>query len=67
MRALLAAYEQKRDLIALGAYAKGSDARVDRALLLLPDIERYLQQSAQLSEPFEAAVRGLSKLSERAD
>ena len=29
---MLASYEEKRDLITLGAYAKGSDPRVDRAI-----------------------------------
>jgi ATP synthase in type III secretion protein N len=66
LRGAIAAYEQKRDLITLGAYAKGSDARVDRALALLPEIERFLQQDARHSEPFERTVSELGRLAARA-
>jgi len=44
LRALLAAYEEKRDLVTLGAYVKGSDARLDQAIRALPDLERFLKQ-----------------------
>jgi type III secretion protein N (ATPase) len=46
LRALLSAYEEKRDLITLGAYTKGSDARVDLAVRALPELERFLKQDA---------------------
>ena len=35
MRAALALYESKRDLVTLGAYKKGSDPRLDQVLGLL--------------------------------
>jgi type III secretion protein N (ATPase) len=44
LRSLIANFEQKRDLITLGAYTKGSDARVDKAILAMPNVERFLQQ-----------------------
>jgi ATP synthase in type III secretion protein N len=65
VRSLLGAYEEKRDLIALGAYAKGSDPRVDQAIAAVPEIERYLQQDAQALAAFEQSVAELLKLSER--
>jgi type III secretion protein N (ATPase) len=43
-RALLAAYEEKRDLIALGAYVKGSDAGLDQAIAAAPELEQFLRQ-----------------------
>jgi type III secretion protein N (ATPase) len=46
LRALLAVYEQKRDLVSLGAYAKGSDKRLDQAIAALPELERFLRQDA---------------------
>ncbi|MBK7580007.1 MAG: FliI/YscN family ATPase [Myxococcales bacterium] len=49
VRALVGVYEDKRDLITLGAYAKGSDPRVDRAIAALPEIERFLCQDSQPS------------------
>jgi ATP synthase in type III secretion protein N len=65
LRNLLAAYEEKRDLIALGAYSKGSDPRVDQAVLALPEIERFLQQSSVDLVPYEQTVAALKSLSAR--
>jgi len=62
LRMLISAYEQKRDLIALGAYSKGSDSAVDQAILALPEIERFLQQRAVELEPFERTAAALSAL-----
>ncbi len=45
LRALVAHYEAKRDLVMLGAYAKGSDAKLDEALARMPKIEQFLAQS----------------------
>lgn len=44
LRELLATYESKRDLIALGAYAKGSDSRIDAAIARIDRIETFLRQ-----------------------
>jgi ATP synthase in type III secretion protein N len=59
LRAYLATYEAKRDLITLGAYAKGSDREVDEAIVRMPKIEAFLRQDARLSVPFEQAVGAL--------
>jgi type III secretion protein N (ATPase) len=45
LRALVAHYEAKRDLVMLGAYAKGSDRQLDEALARMPKIEQFLAQS----------------------
>jgi type III secretion protein N (ATPase) len=44
VRELLAAYEQKRDLILLGAYKSGSDPRIDTAIAKHDSIARFLRQ-----------------------
>jgi type III secretion protein N (ATPase) len=46
LRALVATYEAKRDLVILGAYAKGSDRELDEALVRMPRIEAFLAQDA---------------------
>jgi type III secretion protein N (ATPase) len=43
-RAHLALYEEKRDLVLLGAYRSGSDARLDAAIARVPEIEAFLAQ-----------------------
>lgn len=40
----LSTYQQNRDLIAIGAYQKGSDPRVDGAIALWPSMQKFLQQ-----------------------
>lgn len=59
MRTLLAAFESKRDLIVLGAYARGSDAAVDEAIRKMPRIEAFLQQRTDEITGFEQVVRAL--------
>ena len=49
VRELVAAYEQKRELIALGAYKRGADARVDEAISKLAALEGFLRQ--RIDEP----------------
>ena len=44
-RALIATYEGMAELIRLGAYRSGSDARVDEAIARYPAIERFLAQA----------------------
>jgi len=43
-RAILAVYEDMAEMIRLGAYRRGSDARVDEAIRFYPAIEAYLTQ-----------------------
>jgi type III secretion protein N (ATPase) len=57
VRELLAAYEQKRDLIALGAYKAGSDPRIDRAIAKNDAIAAFLRQGLARSR----AARGDSQ------
>jgi flagellum-specific ATP synthase len=45
IRRLLAAYREKEDLIAIGAYQRGTDPQVDAAIALRPAIERFLRQA----------------------
>jgi len=40
-----ARYQQSKDLISVGAYAKGSDPELDQAIERIPHIKRYLQQA----------------------
>jgi len=44
-------YQQNKDLITVGAYARGSDPQLDRAIEQMPAIKEFLQQG--LSEPVD--------------
>jgi flagellar biosynthesis/type III secretory pathway ATPase len=48
----------------LGAYAKGSDPRVDRAMAALPEIERFVCQDAEPTR-FAAAAAELGALAKK--
>jgi flagellum-specific ATP synthase len=61
-RALNAAYAQNRDLITIGAYAKGSDPRVDEAIQYWPAIQRFLQQDGNESISFGQSFAALKAL-----
>jgi type III secretion protein N (ATPase) len=62
MRAWIRHYEQKRDLIMLGAYTPGSDKALDEALRKLPAIESFLAQPFERLDGFEDTVAALSKI-----
>jgi type III secretion protein N (ATPase) len=60
MRELVAVYEAKRDLVLLGAYAKGTDKELDRAIDRMPHIEAFLAQTPHEIAPFDDSVRKLA-------
>ena len=62
LRALVATYEAKRDLVTLGAYAKGSDKELDEAIARMPRIESFLRQEARPGDeaPLASTVRALA-------
>jgi type III secretion protein N (ATPase) len=59
LRALLAVWERQRDLIALGAYARGSDPATDEAIARIDRVEAYLRQPASERSTLQEAVAGL--------
>jgi flagellum-specific ATP synthase len=46
LRRLLAAYAASEDLVRIGAYQKGSDPTLDKALAVLPRLNTFLEQGA---------------------
>jgi len=60
LRTLVAAFEAKRDLVALGAYAKGSDRQLDEAIAHLPRIEAFLRQDPGDRSSLHATVAALA-------
>ncbi len=64
LRQLVSLYQQNRDLVTIGAYQRGSDARVDEAIALWPKIQAFLQQAYDESDGFDASLDKLSLLLE---
>ena len=67
LRALLAAYQDARDLIAVGAYVAGTNRQVDEAVRLLPAIHHLLRQRPDETTPFAETLAALLQLSAAAE
>ncbi len=59
---LLAQYESSRDLIEVGAYRSGSNAALDRAIKLMPELEKFIAQRADEVEPRSTAMQRLQRI-----
>jgi len=62
VRAILATWEQARELVQLGAYRPGADPRVDEAIQRWPAIEAFLRQAGDEDEELAASVARLEAL-----
>ncbi len=61
LRQLLASYVRSEDLLRIGAYQKGSDPLLDRAIDVVPQLERFLEQRAgERSKPNDTLERLLA-------
>ncbi len=56
VRSWLAAWRDGRDLVEIGAYAAGSNAKLDEAILRMPALEAFLQQKPDETSAFEESV-----------
>jgi flagellum-specific ATP synthase len=66
LRALVAAYHEHEDLLAVGAYRPGASPIVDQAIALKDDIERWLRQRVDESSSVAQARDELVALANRA-
>jgi flagellum-specific ATP synthase len=65
LRESLAEYQRSEDLINLGAYAAGSNPRLDSAVRLRPQLIDFLRQEPDLSEPVEQTLARLNAIAEQ--
>jgi type III secretion system H+-transporting two-sector ATPase len=61
IRELAAVYERNRDLFLLGAYKRGSDARVDEAMDRWPRIEAFLKQGTHDKDGFDDTIARMAE------
>jgi flagellum-specific ATP synthase len=62
LRELLATYKKAEDLINIGAYVKGSNPQVDRAIEKIDAINSFLRQGGSDRVNYPAAVGALGDL-----
>lgn len=61
-RQIYATYEHNRDLINIGAYARGSDKRIDEAIALHPYMVRFLQQDIDECVTYQQSCSSLKEI-----
>jgi flagellum-specific ATP synthase len=61
-RSIYSTYQEHRDLIAVGAYQRGSDKRVDEAIQRWPAMLEFLRQGERQRVGFAASVTALRTL-----
>jgi len=66
VKQLYALYRQNRDLVAIGAYERGSDPQIDRALSVIPLLTAFIAQSAAQRIDLADSLQQLDELLRRA-
>jgi flagellum-specific ATP synthase len=61
-RQVLSAYQQNRDLVAIGAYQRGADPRVDTAIAMWPRMQQFLQQGMKERVDYNTSLASLEAL-----
>ena len=64
LKNIMATYNEAEDLINIGAYKKGSNANIDRAIDMIDEVNEYLLQSTDDKFSFEESVEQLENLFE---
>lgn len=62
VRQLMAAYAASEDLVRIGAYQKGFDTLLDRAIAALPAVNAFLRQHRNDASTFDETLRALLAL-----
>jgi flagellum-specific ATP synthase len=62
LRNLISTYRDNEDLISIGAYQRGSNLLIDRAIALQPQIDQFLAQDAREIAGWDQTVVALKQL-----
>ena len=65
VRDALATYEESKDLIELGAYAAGTNPRLDTAIRMQPEIAAFLRQDIQTEALRSDILAQIQSIAER--
>ncbi len=63
IRQCLAQYNQSEELIQIGAYVRGSDPRIDQAIMIKPHIDEFTQQGMKDIIPYAQSLDDLKRVS----
>lgn len=66
LRSLLSVYRENEDMITIGAYPRGSNPEVDRAIAMQPAIQQFLSQSSAECVSIDQTWESLRQLASQA-
>lgn len=58
-------YQENKELITIGAYARGSDPRIDKAIVIKPKLDHFLQQGMKDSISYNDCLTQLAALTQQ--
>ncbi len=64
LRQMLAAYTRSEDLIRIGAYQRGSDPDLDRAMQVMPALRNFTRQGPQETPQLERTIQALHAMAD---
>lgn len=67
LRDLLAAYKESEDLITVGAYARGSNPKVDKAILIYDDLINLLRQQVDDASTIDDLFNRMLEIARKAE
>lgn len=67
LRDLLASYKESEDLITVGAYARGSNPKVDKAIVIYEDLTNLLRQQVEESYTIEELFDRMLEIARKAE
>lgn len=62
LRNSISVFRDNEDLISIGAYQRGSNPQIDRAITMQPQIEQFLSQPAREIAPWNVSLAALNQL-----
>lgn len=65
IRDLMATYKRSEDLINIGAYAQGSNHKLDQAVALKDEIDKLLRQDVEANAPLEDTIAWMLRIAAR--
>jgi len=65
IRDIMATYYDAKDLIDVGAYSKGTDPKIDKAIELIDEINAFLRQEVDEKSTFEDTINHLIEIANK--
>ncbi len=62
LRDLMATYNSVKDMISVGAYKKGTDPKIDKAIEFHDELEKFLRQAVNEPAPFDETMKKLKEM-----